>query len=212
MQIVNEQSYFNINSNANFSPHPLMCRGDIYNIGETANPFFHFYEVYQRTYPVTETSTGITHQVPAMKFLRSMKDGEINGHGLPAIAYEIANHFLMLARELVWENVRLAEFSEAPSRQRCIWLIESMDDVINWVNRLGFKPNIYSIVRVRATGHALKVDSNYLVGDSEPLSTWFEKAHSYWSGKLTQTPLPEVLFEGRIEVDDIIDISKIEKT
>jgi len=113
----------------------------------------------------------------------------------------------MLARELVWENVRISKFSEAPSREHCIWLIESMDDVIRWLNILGFNPNLYTVVRVRATGNALRVDSNFLAGDSEPLSIWFNKAHSYWGGELTQTPLPEVLFEGRLVVDEIIDVS-----
>jgi len=211
-QTVNEQSYFHINSNANLSPHPIMRRGDIFEIGGTTNPFFGFYEEHQRTYPVTETPTGIVHQVPAMKFLRLVKDGEVTSTDLPTIARDTANHFLMLVRELLWENVRLAEFPEAPSRQRCIWLIESMANVTNWISHLGFKPNHYSVVRVRATGRALNVDGNYLAGDSEPLPVWFEKARAYWSSKNTQNPLPEVLFEGRIEVDEIIDVTKLGTT
>jgi hypothetical protein len=83
---VKEQSYFHINSNANLSPHPIMRRGDVFEIGRTTNPFFRFYEVHQRTYPVTDTPTGIVHQVPAMKFLRLVKDGEVTGTDLPTIA------------------------------------------------------------------------------------------------------------------------------
>ena len=38
----------------------------------------------------------------------SIKEGTVASDVLPTIALETANHFLMLARELVWENVRLA--------------------------------------------------------------------------------------------------------
>jgi len=206
IQTTNEQFYFHINSNANMSPHPIMRCGDIFEIGGTSNPFFHFYEAYQRSYPVTDTSTGTIQQIPAMKFLRLVKDGTVTATELPTIARDTANHFLMLARELLWENVRLAEFPDAPSRQNCIWLIESMADVTNWISQLGFEQSHYSVVRVRATGKSLKVDSNFLAGDSEPLPVWLEKAHEYWSGMVTQTPLPEVLFVGHIEVDEIIDM------
>jgi hypothetical protein len=144
-----------------------------------------------------------------MKFLRLVKDGTVTSANLPTISSDTANHFLMLSRELLWENVRLVEFPDAPSRQRCIWLIESVADVKNWITRLGFKANRYSVVRVRATGRALNADGNCLAGDSEPLPVWFEKARAYWSSKNTPDPLPEVLFEGRIEVDEIINIATL---
>lgn len=205
IQMINEQTYFHINSNTNLSPHSLMQCGDVIEVGHRANPFFHFYETYKRTYPVTENPSGIVRQVPAMRFLKLVKEGTITSPILPTIACDTANHFLMLARELLWENVRSAEFPQAPSRQRCIWLIESMADVKNWISRLGFKPNFYSVVRLRATGRALKADGNCLAGDSEPLPVWFEKARAYWSGENSETPLPEVLFEGRIEIDEIVN-------
>lgn len=178
------------------------------SIGASTNPFFRFYEVHQRAYPVTETPTGTVHNVPAMRFLRLVKDGTVSSNELREIACDTANHFLMLARELLWENVRLAEFQDAPSRQRCIWLVESMETVKSWIAQIGFKPNNYSVVRVRAHGRALRVDGNNLAGDSEPLPIWYEKARDYWSGKNSTTPIPEVLFEGRIEVDKLINPSE----
>jgi len=207
-QTVNGEYYFHINSNANLSPYPLMRSGDVISIGASTNPFFRFYEVHQRAYPVTETPTGTVHNVPAMRFLRLVKDGTVSSNELREIACDTANHFLMLARELLWENVRLAEFQDAPSRQRCIWLVESMETVKSWIAQIGFKPNNYSVVRVRAHGRALRVDGNNLAGDSEPLPIWYEKARDYWSGKNSTTPIPEVLFEGRIEVDKLINPSE----
>src|SRR5258705_5230169 len=140
-----------------------------------------------------------------MTFLRLVRDGAVTSATFPGIAFDTANHFLMLARELLWENVRLAEFQDVPSRQRCIWLVEALEDVKRWIAQLRFKPDLYRVVRVRAHGRALRVDGNNLAGDSEPLPIWFEKARAYWSGRDSPHPIPEVLFEGRIEVDEIID-------
>lgn len=111
-----------------------MHPGDLVTVGASTNPFFRFYEVHKRTYPVTDAK-GVTHNVPAIKFLRLVKEGQVNPHKLPEDAFEIAQHFQMLAREFLWESVRLAEFAGAPSRLRCIWLIESMEDVKRWLAR-----------------------------------------------------------------------------
>jgi len=129
----------------------------------------------------------------------------IKSDALPEIAYQTANHFLMLARELFWENIRLAEFPDAPSRQKCIWLIESLDDVNRWITAFDFNPVQCSVAKVRATGRALKVDSNNLIGDSDPLPIWYEKARLYWAGTESTNPLPEVVFEGSLVVEKIID-------
>jgi hypothetical protein len=204
-QTINGTLYLHVNSNANLSPHALMRPGDVINVGASTNPFFRFYENHARTYQVTNSQTGEVFQVPAIKFLGLVRDGTVTTTALPEVAHDTAKHFLMLARELLWENVRLAEFQGAPSRQRCIWLVETLEDVKNWIAQMRFKPNHYSVIRVRAYGLALRVDSNNLAGDSEPLPIWFEKSRAYWSGKDSPHPLREVLFEGRIEVDEIID-------
>lgn len=207
VEAITEQSFFHINSTANLSPHDLMRRGLFIEVGNQTNPFFRFYETYQRTYAVTDTNTSVVHQVPAIKFLRCIKDGTVTSNMLPTIAVETAKHFLMLARELVWENVRLAEFPDAPSRQRCIWLIRTLEDTKRWISQMGFQPNCYWVVQVRGTGRILDVDANLLAGDSEPLPTWYEKARAYWMGKKSENPLPEVLFEGTIRVEEIVNMS-----
>lgn len=207
VELVTEESFFHINSNANLSPHDLMRRGNVIEIGKHTNPFLRFYETHKRTYSVTDNNTGEVHQVPAIRLLRCVKDGTVTSNMLPTIAFETANHFLMLARELVWENVRLAEFPDAPSRQRCIWLIRTLEDTKRWISQLGFQPNYYWVVQVRVTGRLLDVDANLLAGDSEPLQTWYEKASRYWMGKNSENPLPEVLFEGMIRVEEILNVS-----
>jgi hypothetical protein len=105
-----------------------MKPGDVIEIGDRTNPFFGFYDVQPRTHAVVDQN-GVMHQVPAICFLRLVQDGTVNAGNLGGDAYDTARHFLMLASELLWENVRLAEFPDRPSRQRCLFLIESIPDV-----------------------------------------------------------------------------------
>jgi hypothetical protein len=204
-QTVTRETFFHINSNANASPYRLMQVGDVIDVGSQSNPFFRFYEVHKRTYPVTDSATKEVYQVPAMKFLSLAQEGTITSSTLPKIARDTANHFLMLARELFWENVRLSEYPDAPSRQRCIWLITSIEDTKAWLKTLKFQPPAYSVVRLCVSGRALHVDGSFLAGDSEPLPVWAEKSRAYWSGKQSSSPQQEVLFEGRVEVLEVID-------
>jgi uncharacterized protein DUF2441 len=193
---------FHINRQANRSPYPLLQPGGVITIGSTTNPFFRFFDADGRTFPVTEAN-GTVNMVPALRFLGEVRDGTINPDDLPGDAYVIAEHFMMLARELLWESVRLAEFPAEPSRQRSVWLIESMADVKRWLTAMKFRP--VQVVEVKATGRALVTDQSHLAGDSEILSIWYEKARAYWRGERSQDPLLETMFEGTIEVMRIVD-------
>lgn len=196
--------FLHINSNANRSPHDLMRRGSVIEIGGLTNPFFGLYETYARAYPLRK-SNGSTEDVPAIAFLSGVKDGTIKSDNLPLAAWEISRHFMMLARELVWENIRLKEFPDEPSRQRCIWLLENDDQARAWLRTLAFPPNTHWVVKVRASGRALRVDSRFLAEDSELLAVWFDKARRYWRGEITDNPDPEVLFTGTLRVEEIIN-------
>ena len=203
VQKVNNELFFHVNSNANLSPYDLMRKGATVRIGESKAPFFRIYEAWQRTYPVTLKNGGV-QEVPAMRFLNEVNAGNITPANLPQTAYEVANHFLMLARELLWETIRLNEFPEAPSRQRCIWLTRTLDQAREWVKILRFQSSTYSIVYLRAQGRALDTDGRLLAGESEPLPIWYDKARKYWRGELTEEPWPEVIFDGSVVVEDIV--------
>ena len=206
-----DATYFHINSNANLSPHDLMRRGAVLEIGTQSNPFCGLYETYQRTYGVRQQD-GSLSQVPAIEFLRRVKDGHVTADNLAVTAWQTARHFMMLARELVWENIRLAEFRGEPSRWRCLFLIEREEEVREWLRVLGFQPMTHWIVKLRVTGRILKADSRFLAGDSEPLPVWYDKARRYWRGEVTENPLPEVLFEGKVTVEEILDAANLSPT
>jgi hypothetical protein len=201
---VNGDTYYHINSKANASPYQLMSNGQTVITGQQSNPFFRYYETYRRTFPVKHGDQML--QLGPMNFLWRAKNGEIKGGNIASTAHAAANHFFILARELFLENVRQAEFTSAPCRQRCIWLTSSLMAANKWVEELRFQPGAYTIVEVRATGQALLTDAAYLPNADEPLENWLEKARLYWSGEHTQHPLLETLFEGQLEVVEVMSI------
>lgn len=160
-------------------------------VGNQHNPFFAFYEG-ARKYPVT-IEDGSKIQVPAMKFLTKVKEGVINCPRLSEIAHEVAQHYLMLSRELIMEEIRIRDYADAPSRQRCLYACESLEEARDWRKRLGGGGEICSL---SCTGVTHRADAHLLLGDSEPLSVTRDRAARYWRGECSEKPEWETLFVG----------------
>jgi hypothetical protein len=128
-----------------------------------------------------------------MKFLTKVNEGIISSPRLSEIALGVARHYLMLARELIMEEVRVRDFCDAPSRQRCLYLSDTLEDARFWRQRIGDGGEICSL---SCTGVAHRADGGLLVGDSEPLSMTRERASRYWRGENTEKPEWETLFVG----------------
>lgn len=168
----------------------------IVKVGESFTPFFGFYEG-SRTYPVT-LENGTTVQVPAVKFLKQVQAGNINSPMLPAIAAEVAQHYVMLCRELIMEDIRLAEFNgEPPSRQRCLYAADSIDEARKWKQQVGPESTVCELT---CTGTIHRADASLLLGDSEPLSVTRERARRYWQGEAGESLQWETLFVGVAKV------------
>lgn len=168
----------------------------VVKIGEGFTPFFGFYEG-SRTYPVTDVN-GSTVQVPAVKFLKQVQAGNINCPILPAIAVEVAQHYVMLSRELIMEEIRLAEFKgQPPSRQRCLYVCETVEEARYWMQLVGPSSTICELT---CAGTIHRADASLLLGDSEPLSVTRDRARRYWRGEAGESPQWETLFEGEAKV------------
>jgi hypothetical protein len=168
----------------------------VVRIGESYTPYFGFYES-SRTYPVT-VENGSTVQVPAVKFLKQVQAGNINCPILSTIAAEVAQHYVMLCRELIMEDIRLVEFNgEPPSRQRCLYACESIEEARHWKQLIGPSSTICELT---CTGAIHRADANLLLGDSEPLSVTRERARKYVQGEPGENPQWETLFVGEAKV------------
>ena len=205
---VDGKVYFHINRRGEWNPAPLLTHGERIATGTGLNPLVAYYE-RPRTEPVRDHVTGAISRIDCIAFLKMVRDGRLHAPTLPKIACNIADHYNMLVRELIWEEIREKEFPDAPSRQRCLWLIEDEASLNLWTKKLATsQPSDWQTLRVAATGLAHIADATLLLGSSEALSTTRDKARSYWRGDMSPNPEREVIFEGEIQVVDVVQQSQ----
>jgi hypothetical protein len=173
--------------------------GQKVTIGETDNPFFGFYEG-AREYPVTDHLTGGIIQVKAIDWLTRVRNKTIltPPETLASIAYEVTQHYVMLCRELIMEEIRRDEFeSEPPSRQRCLYACDTLEEARSWKQLVG---EGRTICELTCTGTIHRADSRLMLKDSEPLSVTRDRARAYWRGEASADPRFETLFVGDAQV------------
>lgn len=194
---VTKAELFHVTRGLPYSNEAPLKVGESIEIGGRHNPFFSFYEQARR-YPVNTEQGEV--QVPAIKFLSAVARGEITCPDLANISLEVAQHYVMLSRELIMEQVRQDVDSEAPSRQSCLWMAKTVHEAKYWQKRLGGESRV---VRFQVTGVIHRADAAFLLGESEPISVTLSKARSYWLGKHTDEPEWETLFQGLASVIEI---------
>ena len=117
---------------------------------------------------------------------------------LAQLAVEVTQHYVMLCRELLMEEIRREEFnSEPPSRQHCLYACETLDEARYWNQRIGDNG---AICQLTCTGTAHRADARLLLADSEPLSVTKDRARQYWRGDVGQNSEMETLFVGDAKV------------
>jgi hypothetical protein len=127
--------YFHVNRRVGWSPFKLLSTGETIDIGGVSNPYFRFFEEHQRMYGLA-AKDGAISQVAGVRFLAAVRAGDVNANDLAATAHDLATHLVGFLRELIWEDVRRREFPHVPSRQRCMWLIPSLEGVEYWRKRM----------------------------------------------------------------------------
>jgi Protein of unknown function (DUF2441) len=173
--------------------------GEKVTIGGEHNPFFRFYETTME-YPITDSQSGLQINVNAVDWLHRVRTRTIltSYEILADKAFEVSQHYMMLARELIMEQIRLEEFlGEPPSRQTCLYLSETADEARSWISLLG---GVGSVCELSCTGTIHRTDSRLMVKVSEPLSVTKDKARAYWRGEVSADPRMETLFVGTANV------------
>lgn len=194
--------YYHVNRRVAWSAYTLLKEGDVLDIGGKSNPYFAYFETHRYAVPVT-LPDGEKISSPAIRFLGAVERGEAQHPQLPRIANEIARHFVTYVRELIWEDVRRREFPHLPSRQRCFWLIPTIEGAKYWVARLECKADC-QILKVQAQGRIHRANELYLLGDSEPMQETIQKARQYWLGIFPEDGKEEIIFEGRVKITQVI--------
>jgi len=205
-ETITDRVFYHVAHNKNYVRRKPLSVGLVFKVGQETNPFFGYYDK-ARTYTVKKDDKNVV--VPALKFLRDAKKGRITGTDLPRQAYNIANHYSMLARELIMEEVRLQITPNAPSRKTCLWVVDDLGLAAYWARKIGGKSRL---VKLSLSGQAHRCDAKFLMNESEPLAATYEKATAYWQGDMTDDPLPEILFSGTATVlEDNLQHSVSEK-
>lgn len=191
-EAVSGHRLFHVTRRIAYNPYAPVAIGAEFEVGAVVNPFFGFYEG-ARTYRVSTPDGPVTYG--ALHLLREVGAGRVTHGELATTAADVVQHYVMLVRELIMEEVRREVASHAPSRQRCLWATSDLEQARRWKGRLGGSGRILEIA---VTGTIFHADASLLLGDSEPLSVTYDRARRYWHGERTETPEPECLVAGRV--------------
>ncbi|AFH14949.1 DUF2441 domain-containing protein [Cronobacter sakazakii] len=173
----------------------------------TVNPYFNYYLFPDYPKDWLETSNGLV-EVSRLYVLQEIKEGRAfnsDSKYVARLGFETAKFFSNYTRELIWENIRKEEFSELPSRQKCIWLAEGEDNLNYWLRRIGKDSKEYNIFRVVPNGKLHTASDEHLLSDVEPYETTLNKARQYWHGVVKNPLAREILFEGILEVREQVN-------
>ena len=148
--------------------------GQTYTAGKEPNPFFKEFEAFAFPEPI------LLNDAP-----------------------NLVNEFSLYVRERLFEDIRLQEFPDLPSRMSCLWLMseEQIETKTKyWSHEI---PDSKALYKLSCTGKIHVADDSLLI---HPLGGYFgavrDNARHYWNGIVTN-PAPEhqeLLFAGSFNV------------
>lgn len=110
----------------------------------------------------------------------------------------------MISREYVLEQIRKEKYSDYPSRFKCLYCVREEKDAQIWIdvfNRM--KRPILQLVKMKANGKIFDGDASKILRDARSLNHKIQLGEEYWLGA-KEDALPESLFEGEVEVVEIL--------
>ncbi len=109
----------------------------------------------------------------------------------------LIKEYAIYMRETIFEEVRLKQYQELPSRRSCIYVCEKKS-LNYWYDKL---PGDKRIFRIRLNGNIHKANENYLATEYLPGEEIYKNAYNYWEGsKESNSICEEILFEGDITI------------
>lgn len=188
---INKKTYYHINTGKKLNV------GDILNIGESYNNFY--YEIYNSEYLLDGKDA---NEILINK--RKNKDYNISDIEEFKLIYDTINNSAMITRELIFEEVRKEINDELPSRLKCLYVCNSLDEIEEWLNifkRTNKKD--YQILELELTGKVFTGDASYILRQNISLNKKRHQAKEYWKGNKVHNQ-KESLFEGIAIVKKIV--------
>jgi hypothetical protein len=108
---------------------------------------------------------------------------------------------IQLQQELIFDHVRKEINPQLPSRQSCIWVTNSIKDACKWAEIF----NCTTILKLKLNGEVHKTNGKFIdINQNKDLYTVKSNAEKYWKGKDNKGDEIEFLFEGNIEILDLL--------
>lgn len=184
--------------------------GDAFESGVAENPFYSFYLQYGKHLDFIKD--GVKSSAFPISYMES-KIRQNKGLTVQELTElcSIVKNFASFYYELIFESVRKSNYSTLPSRQKCLWLIPSNPDCLQyWVTTLGTGDQ-RKLYKVKCTGVFHYANPDLLAADFVSVKQMVSIANQYWEGVPKQrfANNTEVLFEGKFEVISELDISSL---
>ena len=170
-----------------------------------------FYHIQKLGKGITPWQIGQKYEIGKSKnpFISIYDSFSPSGLSPEVISHEYYNY----AKEVIFEEVRLKNFQDYPSRYTCIWMIPNtanlQEAVQYWIRQLITMENGFAGVIVYGLSCTGKVhyanDQFYLNDNWGSLNDIRVLATKYWQGldALPEAVNTEVLFEGNLVVDHV---------
>lgn len=115
-----------------------------------------------------------------------------------------------LQLDLNAENIRQNSFPRLPSRFKSIFAVKNLEDFNLWSNYLYLDEHSQVFEIECDSSKVVELDANFLRGGIDHFNILsVETLHSYWSGKMSDSPLPELLIPLPVTVGRLVSRGKV---
>lgn len=182
----------------------LWREGSQFIIGDKKNFFLDYYDNAKIGVHFVEGATiPLLHLYNALDEFKPQLREQVKNTWIPQAAKTIKEMGKYI-REVIFEEIRVNEFPELPSRFRCIWLAEKKD-IKMWLEKIHAGDN--EIFKVSVSGKIHIANEKFLAWDTLSHNELRQKAREYWRGKeLDDDSLKEILFEGDVTLVEKCDL------
>lgn len=194
---VDKKIYYHINT------------GDVLEVGNIIDTRKSYNKFYDEIYDSEYLLNGIDANMLLINKRRNKEYGNFDMDEFRLI-FETVSNSAMVTRELIFEEVRKEINEELPSRMKCLYVCENMEEINGWLEifkRTNKKDKDYQIVKLELTGKCVTCDASYVLRQNISLNKKRDQAKKYWSGEVKDNE-KEVLFEGIAVVKEIIYSNK----
>ena len=191
--------------------HAEWSVGEKYEIGKNHNLFFSFYNTYESKISIGQSQPEL-HLIRAWEVLNKDERGKIKDHNdLIKKAFVDLKERCSYIREIVFDDVRKElekqrikqGLSLIPSRKACVWLIDDVG-IEYWKIKLG-ENSQNNLFKVRCFGYIHRADPEInFPADTISVNELRQYAKRYWTFQNTPKETDEILFEGTLEVLEIL--------